>query len=65
PAGAPDLRAALRDAGVGVEAARTAAVDAVLREEWGRIAATDGLAAPALADAVDDRARRLLVGDLA
>lgn len=65
-AGAPaDLPGALREAGVDVGSARAATVDAVLRRAWGRIAATDGLAVRAVADAVDDRARRLIVGDLA
>lgn len=64
PDAASALGDALRNAGVGVDDARTAVVDAVCRREWGRIAATDGLDARSLAAAVDDRVRRLVVGDL-
>ncbi|MFB6303442.1 MAG: hypothetical protein ABEH78_11360 [Haloferacaceae archaeon] len=60
-----DLATALAAAGIDSGTAREAAVDAVLREEWGRIGATDGLDAGAVADAVDERVRRLAVGDLA
>jgi hypothetical protein len=61
----PGLSAALGAAGIDPATAREATVDAVLRREWGRIAATDGLDATAVADAVDERVRRLAVGDLA
>ncbi|MFB6080663.1 MAG: hypothetical protein ABEJ81_06680 [Haloferacaceae archaeon] len=62
PAAAVDPGDALRTAGVGVETARRLVADRVLRTEWGRIAATGGLDPTAVAAAVGDRVRRLVVG---
>lgn len=61
--GASELADALGVAGIGVDAVQTPVVDAVLREEWGRIAATDGLDAASIAEAVGRRARHLALGD--
>lgn len=53
---------ALRAAGLDVGTARDLVADRTLRESWGRIAATDGLDAAAVAAAAGERVRDLLVG---